>query len=93
MDRETVRRIRGAKDLGEEAIDGLVVRIQDVHHAYGRVPFAVLERIPVVAGPAKGIKQVQQEITDGVYGAIRVSNRLIGLAASCVLDKIDERIE
>ncbi len=93
LDRQTVQRIRGAKDLGEEAIDALVVRIQEVHHTYGRVPFAVLERIPVIAGPAKGIEQVQQEIADGVYGAIRVANRLVGLAASRVLDQIDERIE
>ncbi len=93
MGRETVRRIRGVKDLSEEAMDGLVVRIQDVHHGYARLPFAVLEQIPVVAGPAKGIEQVQREITDGVYGAIRVANRLVGRAASCLLDQMDERAE
>ncbi len=93
MDRETVQRVRGAIDLSAEAVDALVGRIQEVQEDYARIPYAVLERIPVTAEPAKGIEQAQKAITDMVYGGIRGVNWLVATMASHALDLIADKTE
>lgn len=55
-----------------------------------RKPYAVLNRIPVVATPARAVEQVQLAITGGVYQAIHAVNRLAGSAATRILDRFEE---
>ncbi len=93
MNRQTVRWMRGAQKLGEDGFDALVTRIEQVQHAYTRPAYAVLERIPVVSVYAQLVEQSQEIITDGVYHSIRATNHFLGVAASFLLDKIEERMD
>ncbi len=93
MDRETVEIGHGIIDLAGEGIDALLVRIEEIQCSYTRVPYAVLERIPLIGGPARGIEQVQQGITHSVYGAIRAVNWFIGSGASCLIDQVEKRMD
>ncbi|MBK8046366.1 MAG: hypothetical protein IPK16_04075 [Anaerolineales bacterium] len=81
METETVRQLHGAKDLARDVVDVAVQKIGNVHLAIARRPYAMLARFPVVAPVSKQVEQLQTEITVGVYGAIRVVNRLVATAA------------
>lgn len=93
MDQQSVRELRGVKDLTQETVDAAVVAIADAHRETARRCYAVLRRIPVIAGPVGGIEQVQQVITAGVYGSIRVVNAALGSVASHALDRLEAGAE
>jgi hypothetical protein len=87
MEPHVLRQMRGAVDLAQEAVAATVDAIAEAHLDIARTPYAVLERIPVIAQPAHAIEQVQRTITTGVYAAIRGVNRVVGSAAACVVDR------
>ena len=90
MELETVRQIRGAKELVEEAIDGATLRIGEVQRVMTRRPYAVLALVPPIAVPVHAIEEAHLHIVDGVYFAIRLGNRLAGLMAGYALDRLEE---
>ncbi len=93
MNRETVEIIRGVNDLVGEGVDTLLYKIEEIQRVYTHRPYAVLERIPLIGGPARGIEQVQQEITRTVYGAMRASNWLLSAGVSYLLDQLETRTD
>ncbi len=91
MLRETLRRLRGLNDLRVDTFDWAVVKVQQVHYAYGRRAYACIEIFPFVGEPARGIEQAQKGISDIVYHTIRQVNRLSGEIVSWPLEKLEER--
>lgn len=89
MEPHVLRQMRGAVDLAQEAVAATVDAIAEAHLDIARTPYAVLGRIPVVAESARSIEQAQYAITIGVYGAIRGANRIVGSAATCILDRLE----
>jgi hypothetical protein len=89
MNPETLRQIRGAKDLLEEAIEALAVSVGDAHRKMARQPYALLARIEPIAAPVRAIEEAHLRITDGVYFSIRLGNRLVGVVAGFALDRIE----
>lgn len=87
MEQHVVLQLHGAKDLVQDAVEATVNAVAEAHRDIARTPYAVLGRIPVVAGPARAIEQVQVAITDGVYAAIHGVNRLAGSTATRLLDR------
>ena len=55
MELETVRQIRGAKELVEEAVDAATLRICEVQRVMTRKPYAVHALIPP---PHTGISRI-----------------------------------
>lgn len=90
MEHHLLRQIRGAKDLAQDAVAATTTAIAEAHHDIARKPYAVLNRIPVVAAPARAVEQMQLAITGGVYQAIHAVNRLAGSAATRILDRFEE---
>ncbi len=93
MNRETIEMIQGLDELAAEGIDTLLVRIEKIQRTYSHVPYAVLERIPLIGGPAREIERVQDGITHAVYGTIRGVNWLIGTGVSLALDQVEKRMD
>ena len=89
MELETVRQIRGAKELVEEAVDAATLRICEVQRVMTRKPYAVLALVPPIAVPVRVIEEAHLHIVDGVYFAIRLGNRLAGLMAGYALDRLE----
>jgi hypothetical protein len=87
MEPHVLRQMRGAVDLAQEAVAATVDAIAEAHLDIAAMPYAVLERIPVIAQPAVAIGQVQRTITIGVYAAIRGVNWIVGSAAASVVDR------
>lgn len=90
MNPETLRQIRGAKDLLEDAVEALAVSVGDAHRKITRQPYALLARIEPIAAPVRAIEEAHLHVTDGVYFSIRLGNRLVGLAAGFALDRIEK---
>lgn len=76
----------GLKNLIQDAVEAGVDATEDVHLNIMRQPYALLQRIPVIAKPAWAVEQVQQTITQGVYQSIRLVNRAAGTLSSKALE-------
>jgi len=89
MERQTLRQIRGAKELVEETVDSAALAINEVQRKMTRMPYALLARIGPIAAPVQAIERAHLKIADSVYFSIRVGNRLVGNMAGFVLDQLD----
>ena len=91
MEPDTLRQIRGAKDLLEDAIEAAAVTIGDVQKKMTRHPYRLLARIEPIAAPVRAIEEAHLRIADGVYFSIRLGNRLVGIVAGFALDRFEGR--
>jgi len=91
MNPETLRQIRGAKDLLEDAVEALAVSVGEAQRKMTRQPYALLARIEPISKPVRAIEEAHLRITDGVYFSIRLGNRLVGMAAGFALDRFGGR--
>lgn len=91
MEPRTLRQLRGAKDLLEDAVEAAAVAIGDTQKAMTRKPYALLARITPIAAPVRAIEQAHLQMTDGVYFAIRLGNRLAGVMAGLALDRLEAK--
>ena len=73
-----VRRWRGLNALVRDAVEPGSQAVERVHVATARRPFAILELIPVVAVPARGVRLVHDAIVAVAYGAVRRVGRTVG---------------
>jgi hypothetical protein len=81
-----LKRLRGLRALIEDAVEHGSGAIERVHLATAARPFGVLERIPPTALVARAVHVAHDAIATGVYGTIRATNRLVGVAATMALD-------
>jgi hypothetical protein len=85
-----VDQLRGLRALLEAAVDQGTSAVERVHRATAARPFAVLDAIPPVALPARGVRAVHDAILDTVYGSIRQANRIVGGTLALAIDVIDK---
>lgn len=88
MDEHTLRQLHGANDLLEATIAAAIPRIAAAHRSIARQPFAILERIPLIAAPARSIECIQRTITDAVYQTTLEVNAACGAAGRLVLQAL-----
>jgi hypothetical protein len=81
-----LKRLRGLRALIEDAVEHGSGAVERVHLATAARPFAVLERIPTTALVARSVHVAHDAIASSVYGTIRATNRLLGVAATMALD-------
>ena len=89
MEKLSLRQIRGAKDLVEDAVDAAAVAIGDVQRRMTQAPYALLAGVAPIARPVRAIEQAHLRIADSVYFSIRLGNRLAGNVAGLVLDRLE----
>jgi hypothetical protein len=83
------KQLRGVKDLLKDAVDAGVDATEQVHLALARKPYAVLEKISLIAAPVHVVERIQHTITVGVYQSIRTVNALSAVVATEVIDRIE----
>jgi hypothetical protein len=81
--------LRGLRQLIETAVDQGTSAVERVHRATAARPFAVLDAIPAVAAPARGVRIVHDAILDTVYASIRGVNHVVGSALSVAIDAVE----
>jgi hypothetical protein len=87
-----VKRWKGLRALIGEAVEHGASAIERVQLATAKRPFDVMEQIPGIAEPVKGIHQAHDVIVSSTYDAVRLVNRAVGRALDAALDGLsDER--
>ena len=82
-------RWRGLKALVQDAVEHGSRAVERVHLQTARRPFAVLESLPLVDGPARAAHAIHDATVAATYGAIRLVNRLAGGAVDALLAAAD----
>jgi hypothetical protein len=82
----TFDRLRGLRALLEDAVAHGTSAVERVHKATAARPFAVLDEIPPLALPARGVRVVHDATVSVVYGSIRQVNRLVGAGLALAID-------
>lgn len=85
-----LRKLRGLKDLVRDAVEHGASAIEKVHLATARRPFQVLEQIPGIAEPARGVHEIHDAIVATSYGAVRAVTRAVSGAADLAFDALDD---
>jgi hypothetical protein len=88
-----MQRWRGLKSLIIDAVDGGSRAVERVHLETARLPFEILEQIPPIAAPVKGIHLIHDTTVAGVHGMIRLVNRVTGKTLDVVLDVVEDVVE
>ncbi|HSG24273.1 MAG TPA: hypothetical protein VLA64_15100, partial [Azonexus sp.] len=60
----------GYSATAKEALQETTARVQEMHDAIAATSFGILNKIPVIGGPAQLIQQAHDAIAGGVYAAI-----------------------
>lgn len=89
----TLHRLRGLRALVEEAVEHGSTAVEEVHKATAARPFVVLEAIPPIAKPARVVHTVHDAWLSGIYGTIRVCNKVLGKTLEVAIDVADQRRE
>ena len=72
----------GYSDAAKTAVQETAQRVQEMHHAIASKSFDVLNKIPIVSGPAQLVQGAHDAIAAGVYAAIHHgASGLLGAAS------------
>lgn len=86
-----MRRWRGLKALVQDGVEHGSRAVERVHLGIARRPFAVLEAIPLLAGPARAVHVVHDAVVSGVHGSIRAVNQVTGATLDVVLNVVEQQ--
>ncbi|GAC1631168.1 MAG: hypothetical protein NVS9B10_24340 [Nevskia sp.] len=73
-DDDRIRQMQGALHLLQTGIDRGSRRVEEMHLAISKKPFAVLRHIPVVSLVAGVVEKVHDGVTHGVHKTLRTAN-------------------
>ncbi|MFA5938722.1 MAG: hypothetical protein WC809_05140 [Sinimarinibacterium sp.] len=82
---EMQSRLTGAQQIAETAIDTGAATVRAVHLGIARIPFGILESIPVTRDATRVVRQTHDIISNAVYGTIRGVNKAAGEVTRTVL--------
>jgi hypothetical protein len=85
-----MQRWRGLKSLVIDAVDHGSRAVERIQMETAKVPFDILEQIPPLAAPVKGIRKIHDVSVAGVHGVVRVVNQVAGEALDFVFDRIEK---
>jgi histone H3/H4 len=77
----------------QEAIDRGATTVEEIHKSVADLPLKILEERPLLKGPAKEVRRVQDRSIGAVYDLVREINAQVGNLASDLLAKAARRRE
>ncbi|WP_437927246.1 hypothetical protein WMF37_50890 [Sorangium sp. So ce291] len=86
-----MERWRGLKDLVEDAVDHGSRAVERLQKHAAKRPFDLLEQIPPLRAPVRGVRLIHDTTLSGVHGAIRLVNRAVGGTVDVVLDLVEQK--
>ena len=84
----TTSRWRGLVALVGQLVDQGAVAVERVHLETARRPFAILERIPLLAVPAQSVHTIHDATASSVYALVRVVNDIAGKTLDVAIDVV-----
>ena len=79
-------RWRGLFTLVGQAVDQGAAAIERVHLETAERPFAILERIPLLAVPARSVHTIHDATASSAYALIRIVNDAAGKTIAAAID-------
>src|SRR5687767_2183558 len=84
-----MKRLRGLKALVENLVEHGSRAIERVHLDTARRPFELLENIPVIAVPVRGVHKIHDTTVSASHEIIRLVNRTVSQTVDVALDVIE----
>lgn len=78
MQEKTRQRWRGLHALVRDGVESGSRAIETLQIEAMRRPCAILERVPPLATPVKGVRAVHDHVVSAVHGSIRLVNQVAG---------------
>jgi hypothetical protein len=85
-----MQRWRGLKALVQDAVDHGSRAVERLQKEAASRPFDLLEQIPQIRTPVKGIREIHDTAVSSVHEMIRLVNRVAGETIDGVLDALPE---
>jgi hypothetical protein len=86
-----MQRWRGLKALVQDGVEHGSRAVERIQMEMAKTPFDLLEQVPPLATPVKGIREIHDTAVSGVHGMIRLVNRVVGSTLDVVLDVVEEQ--
>lgn len=83
------KRIRGLKQLLQDAVEHGSLAVERVQLERAKLPFALLESVPEIAAPARGVHILHDAAVSTTHGMIRLVNRVVGDTLDAVIDEVE----
>ena len=83
------KRLRGLKQLLQDAVEHVSLAVERVQLERAKLPFALLERVPTIAAPARGVHLIHDAAVSTTHGMIRLVNRVVGDTLDAVIDEVE----
>lgn len=90
--KKSIDRLRGLKNLLIDAVDHGAGAIEKVHLGTAKRTFDVLEAIPGIDEPTKVVHVVHDVSVQGVYGAVRLVTRVVGVVLDAAIDVVEVEV-
>lgn len=87
---QTIARWRGLTALVADAVTHGASAIERVHLATARRPFAIIELVPGIGAPTKGVHAAHDLAVSGVYQSVRVVTAIVAKAVDLGLEIADK---
>jgi hypothetical protein len=85
----SIRRWRGLKDLLQSAVENGSLAIERVQKSTAERPFKILEAIPPLTIPVRGIHEIYDSAVANTHQMIRLTTRVVGQTLDMALDAVD----
>lgn len=85
------KRWRGLRALVGDAVEHGSLAIERIQKETARGPFEVLESIPGIAEPARGVHAIHDASISAAHAGVRLANRLVGKALDLAIEAIGRR--
>ncbi|PPE73784.1 alpha/beta hydrolase [Solimonas fluminis] len=82
--------VRGALSLAGTGLDRITGHVHGFHRAISDIPFKTMAPLPGIQAGSEPTRLIHDGITDGVYGAVRGSMRLVFGAADQLLREAEK---
>jgi hypothetical protein len=86
-----VKRLRGLKALVQDAVEHGSHAVERVQKETANRPFTILEAIPPIALPARGVHVIYDLTVSTTHVAVRLVTRLVGVGLDVALDVADRK--
>ena len=88
-----MQRWRGLKALVQDAVEHGSRAVERIQMETAKKPFDLLEQIPPLEVPVKGIRAIHDTAVGGIHGMIRLVNRVTGDTLDVVLTALERHAE
>ena len=84
---------RGLKALVAAAVEHGSIAVEKIQKDSAKRPFAILEQIPQVAVPARGVHEIHDVVVAGTHSVVREVTRAVSASLDVVMDVVDRAEE